>query len=592
MKISPTSLSITQLFGTSNEQYVVPAYQRRYSWHERQVWDLIDDIRLLDDRDTHLLGTIVCLADHHAAGLNRLELVDGQQRLTTVSIVLECVRQRLETEGGGEEVAELGRLLSAKPLHGVSLRKVALDSIDASEFGRLVNGDQEMPFQNGELANAFRIVREWIAGQSLQKVGTFLYRLKNQAIIVRLDVGDAKDAFKLFETINNRGLRLSPTDIVKNFLLGNAARFGEDSLKLAREGWARLIRFVDGTDSDAFFRYYLMELLCVRTTAGDVVWQFKSLFMRQVKEAASLPERHLYADQAQSDQEGEAEDADQTAVGAQLPPSTRIRFEVFLSRLVLGARVFGEVALAKTGDARIDRHLHNLQMIRASQTYGFLMHLRLGKCPDKDFRKVLALTESFILRRHVCGERANETEALFARLCGVNPLDPVSETRKEYAKLCPSDEAFEKEFANADFGGNLLDRARYCLGRIELSKHGDHDELQVLGAQDVHVEHIIPQKIKTKRAKDEYGDWVEYLGPRAEELHGDYVSRIGNLTIFSGTLNIGASNNPFKKKKSAYRESAIELTRELLSMTRFKFKQVEERSEALASIAVTLWPRP
>lgn len=96
MIITPTSLSINQLFSSTNEQYVIPTYQRRYSWHERQVWELIDDILLIEDGDTHLLGSIVCLAGHHTAGLNKLELVDGQQRLTTITILLECIRQRLE----------------------------------------------------------------------------------------------------------------------------------------------------------------------------------------------------------------------------------------------------------------------------------------------------------------------------------------------------------------------------------------------------------------------------------------------------------------------------------------------------------------
>src|SRR2546426_2815994 len=98
MKITPTSLTINQLFGSSNEQYVVPTYQRRYSWRARQIWELMEDIVLLENSDTHLLGSIVCLADHHKAGPNQLELVDGQQRLTTVTILLECIRQRLEQE--------------------------------------------------------------------------------------------------------------------------------------------------------------------------------------------------------------------------------------------------------------------------------------------------------------------------------------------------------------------------------------------------------------------------------------------------------------------------------------------------------------
>ena len=107
MNIKPTSLTISQLFGSNNEQYVVPPYQRRYSWNQRQVWELIDDIELLEDNDTHLLGSIVCLAGHHNAGLNKLELVDGQQRLTTVAILLECICQRLSADGSDSDAADL-----------------------------------------------------------------------------------------------------------------------------------------------------------------------------------------------------------------------------------------------------------------------------------------------------------------------------------------------------------------------------------------------------------------------------------------------------------------------------------------------------
>ncbi len=524
MNITPTSLSINQLFGSNNEQYVIPTYQRRYSWHARQVWELIDDILLLEDGDTHLLGSIVCLTGHHTAGLNKLELVDGQQRLTTVAILLECSRQRLEQEGEADEAAEVGRLLSAKPLGGKPLRKVALDSIDSVEFVHLVQNNHDQDFKNQQLLAAFNIVRGWVAEQSIEKLGAFLYRLKNQAIVIRLDVSEAKDAFKLFETINNRGLRLSPTDIIKNFLLGNAARFGPEALAAARQGWASLIVHLDGTSSDAFFRYYLMAMLRTRITAAEVVAHFKSDFMVHVVEASALPERHLYPD-ADDPEDDDPEDLPESATPeAVASGSDQVSFKDFLARLVQSAKIYGELVLIKTTDARINRHLRNLRMIKAVQTYGFLMHLRFGGCSEKQFREVLTLTESFVLRRHVCRERANETEALFARLCGVNPHAPVEATKLAYRELCPLDDKFREEFASASFTPNLIDRARYCLERIEAAKHGAHDELQVLGADDVHVEHIIPQKIKTKKAKEEFGDWVTYLGAKAETLHPKYVA--------------------------------------------------------------------
>ncbi|UQR64290.1 HNH endonuclease family protein [Bradyrhizobium sp. C-145] len=231
-------------------------------------------------------------------------------------------------------------------------------------------------------------------------------------------------------------------------------------------------------------------------------------------------------------------------------------------------------------------------MIKATQTSGFLMHLRVGGCDDKQFREVLKLTESFVLRRHVCRERSNDTETLFARLCGVDPKNPLEATKKAYRELCPTDEKFKAEFAEAAFTSNLIERARYCLERIEASKHGKHDELQVLGATDVHVEHIMPQKIKTKKVKEELGDWVTYLGSNAESQHPKFVDRIGNLTLFAGALNIGASNNPFARKKAAYKESSIILTNELTKRSNFKFRDIEKRSGELSEIAVELWPRP
>jgi hypothetical protein len=594
MKITPTSLTVTQLFSSTNEQYFIPTYQRRYSWHERQIVELIEDIALLEDDDTHLLGSIVCLASHHKAGLNRLELVDGQQRLTTVSILLECIRQRLELEESATEALELRQLLHAKSLNGKQVRKVDLDSIDADEFADLIAGNEQRDYKNADLVRAFKIIRERAAAISIEDLLTFLYRLKNQAIVIRLDVGNAKDAFKLFETINNRGLKLSPTDIIKNFLLGNAARLGASPLETARKSWTQLLLHLDGTNPDAFFRYYLMAAIQTQVMMSEVVGQFKETFMSRVLEAKGLPDRRNYTDENESDDDDETKgsgDGIDVDEGVKVAHK-KVTFKKFLEHLVASAEAYGEIVLAKTSDKRIDRHLRNLKMIKAVQTYGFLMHLRVGGCPDKDFREILKLTENFVLRRHVCRERANDTERLFARLCGVDPADPIETTRKSYRELCPDDETFKAAFEVAHFPANLIERARYCLERIEISEHGNHDELQVLGADDVHVEHIMPQKIRSKKVKEEFGDWLSYLGPRAETQHPQFVDRIGNLTLFAGELNIGASNNPFVRKKTAYEQSAIRLTQKLLKIPNFRFKEIEKRSQQLAERAVALWPRP
>ena len=107
------------------------------------------------------------------------------------------------------------------------------------------------------------------------------------------------------------------------------------------------------------------------------------------------------------------------------------------------------------------------------------------------------------------------------------------------------------------------------------------------------MEHIIPQRIKSRAARERDGDWLSYLGPNAESLHSDYVARIGNLTLFAGTLNIVASNNPYARKKEGYLKSALKITNSLpAEYEEFRFAQVEERSSRLAKLAVSLWPIP
>ena len=598
MIITPKSLTITQLLSAESEQYVVPAYQRRYSWHQKQLWELLDDVSLLEGSDTHLLGSIVCLTGFHKAGINELELVDGQQRLTTICILLQCIADRLKTDGETSAAQDVDRLLQARALGEPPAGKIVLDSLDAGEFEQLLAGKTPDRPDNQNLALAFSSFRKWVNDKKLADLGTFLYRLKNQCIVIRLDVSDAKDAFKLFETINNRGLKLSPTDIIKNFILGNAARFGPDALKLARAKWAELLRHLDGTSIESFFRHFLCARLKRRITISFVIPNFKEVFMRQVAEAAKLPERHWYFDEDPVEDEGE-EVAEAGVENSEEPPAAEagkfpsISFAEFLEQVVASAKVYGQLVHAKVGNPAMDRHLRNLRMIKAIQTYGFLMALRAGGCSDDIFLTVLKLTEAFLLRRHICRERANDNETLFARLCGVLPSHPLNEVIQEFRRLCPSDEKFRHEFTTFDFTANLIERARYCLEQFELSKQGKHSELLVAGPDAVHVEHIIPIRIKTRRAKDEFGDWPSYLGPGSETKHPHFVSRIGNLTLFAGSLNIGVSNNPYERKKAAYPNSAIKLTTALpYEFPEFRFDQVEQRSNDFAELAVKLWPIP
>ncbi len=603
MQIFPNTLTLSRLLGQESEQYVIPAYQRRYSWHEKQVVELLDDIKLLDSGDAHLLGTIVCLTEPHTAGINRLELVDGQQRLTTAFIVLHCLLERLRALGNERRAQDVSRLLKASPPTGEEQPKIVLDSLDATSMQRLLRN--EIDNANVDLLRAFQVSRRRVVEMDGEAAADFAYRLMNRALIIRLDVSEAKDAFKLFETINNRGLRLSAADIVKNFLLGNAARFGPTHLMVARDKWARVIVSLDGLHAESFLRNFLISRLKRRITKSYLIATFKSMFMNDVEEAQELPERGWYKDEADETEDALDEGADVIDEGgdeggenpvdtpAEEASQDRLTFSAFMDELVKAAKQYRMVVQGRTEDASIDRRLRNLSLIKAMQTYGFLLRLRMGGCSSRDFEQVLELTEGFLLRRHVCKKRSNETETAFARLCSVDCSNPVPEVQSVYRHLSPSDEQFRAAFADMAFVPALMDRARYCLEKIEENRGGAYGELQVSGPTEVHVEHIIPQRIKSKKAKAREGAWLTYLGPNAESQHPQYVTRIGNLTLFSGTLNIVASNNPYERKKEGYLKSALKITNSLpADYPEFGFAEVEARSAQLADEAVALWPIP
>jgi uncharacterized protein with ParB-like and HNH nuclease domain len=603
MHINPQSLSVNQLLSSNNEQYVIPAYQRRYSWQETQLEEIINDLERLDRSDNHFLGSIVCLVEPLTAGMNKLEVVDGQQRLTTISILLQCMGERFKNLGYDREHANIQYLLTAKPSGFPAGPKVSLESLDAMEYQQHVNGPAVLKPKNPNLALAFATFRAWTAKHDAESLDIMLSKLKDLSIVIRLSVSNSKDAFKLFETINNRGLRLSSTDLIKNFLLGNAASFGPSELVFARLKWAEIIKNLDGINQENFFRHFLTATIKKRVTRAYVVAYFKALFEQQVRGAEKLvgtkilptiQNEYTETEEDEGDEDIlEIEDALPKFNKKKLTDAPMVNFQEFVNDLVRQSLIYAEIVSGSTKNHSIDRRLRNLRMIKSVQTYGFLLAMRSRGCPDKTFEQLLELTESFLLRRHICKRRSNENESMFGTLCSVNALNPIPEVKKAFKNLSPTNDDFSVAFMKFEFKSGLIDRARYCLEKFEVSLHGAFSEIEIADTDKVHVEHIIPQTIKNTLNKNDPDGWIKYLGDRAEANHKHNVSKIGNLSLLAGTLNITASNAAYHVKKSEYQKSAIKITTMLpAEYPEFRFEEVEMRSKYFAEMAPKLWPLP
>lgn len=592
MKIVPNTLKIGNLFNIPNEQFNIPAYQRRYAWEEKQLNDFFTDIDLLGENDVHLLGTVVFLTEAHSAGINTLELIDGQQRITTLSLLLRVLSEKLPV--GSDNAHEIKKYLGCRT-GDILGTKLILGDLDNEDYQAIMSGSSD-EIKNSRLDAAYKFFVEKIS--SVSDVDGFYNKLTNNVEVIRLDIADAKDAYKLFETINNRGLKLSATDIVKNFLLGHASLLGGDVLSQVKKDWTRVIVSLDHIpgSSDRFLRHFLMGTLRAKVPASLLVEELKNYYYANVREAMRLTDYKARMERIGKTAHVETVETEDEEEALETPKDTEsyrkesIGILDFSATLRNAAEVYAKIIEAKSGDVGIDRHLKNLWSIEATPAYTFLLNLfQRTDVSTSDMKKVLFSLENFILRRQICEYRTSELDDIFSHLVDVPSLDIVASVRNELEDHTPGDEEFREHFITKRHKRGD-DRAKYILGQIELYLLGNTSELSINGGTEVHLEHIIPQTIKTKRAKHEFGDWISYLGDRALEDHSRYIFRIGNLTILDCVLNIRAQNNPFAAKLEAYRNSAFKLNKEIeKTYSEFRYEQVEERSHALADLALKVW---
>lgn len=601
MNIVPNKLSLAQLFANTNEQFVVPSYQRRYSWKYQHTGAMFDDIDLLNENDGHLFGMIILHAGAYNGGFMKPELVDGQQRLTTLNLLLKSIEKAFRKIAREETANEIKKMLLCKGPDKVLKNKVLMGDLDNPDYSIIMaEGDFE-EIQNKNLREAMENFDDWLSEYGEEDLDNFYHKLINVAVIIRLDVTLAQDAYKLFETINNRGLKLSATDIIKNFLLGHASKINDETtLEQVKNIWAQIIKELDGIDTDNFFRQYFCSILKRKITFNALVEEFKTHYIKNVENTDLLGEFETYSDHVDSDTEDDDildYNGDSIEESNDLKPeienNTKLSIVEFLKSIRNATEIYKKMYREEFDEKWINHHITNLWRIQCLPSFIFLMHFFQKGYSKKTKILILQMIESFMLRRHICEKKTGENDFIFAHL--MDALDEEKEEdmiyvfKEKILDYYPEDSEFEDKLPTYQFKGKIENRARYILEQIEYQKRGNTKETFISTSEDVHLEHIVPQTINTKKAITEYGDWVSYLGEKAMIKHKRYVARIGNLTLLAAPLNIQASNNPFTRKKSSYRKSDLLITKDLASKNDFKFYHIDQRGEEITKKALKIW---
>lgn len=602
MNIVPNKLSLAQLFANTNEQFVVPSYQRRYSWKVQHTGALFDDIDLLKDNDGHLFGMIILHAGAYNGGFMTPELVDGQQRLTTLTVLLKSIEKAYRRMERIETSTEIRKMLQCKGPDKVLKNKLLLGDLDNSDYELIMTDGDFEEIENKYLKDVIEYFDDWLSEYNEEDLDHYYHKLINIAVIIRLDVTLAQDAYKLFETINNRGLKLSATDIIKNFLLGHASKINDDkTLEQVKSIWAQIIKELDGINTDNFFRQYFCSVLKRKITFNGLVEEFKTYYIKNVENADLLGEFEVYANtsnDSNDDEEAIFVNGDEPTNGEELNENEeqifrRVTIIDFLKQLKNASEVYRKICYEDFDEKWINIHITNLWRVQCFPSFIFLMHFFQKGYSKKNQIIVLKMIETFMLRRHICERRTGENDYIFSQL--MNCLEGKTEDemlyafRKRIMDYYPEDSEFEDKLPTYQFKGKVEDRARYILEQLEYEKRGNTKETVISTSDDVHLEHIVPQTINTKKAITEFGDWITYLGEKAIVKHKKYVSRIGNLTLLAAPLNIQASNNPFTRKKSSYRQSDLLITKDLATKSDFKFYHIDQRGEQITKKALSIW---
>lgn len=547
---------ITELFDGNSKHLLIPVYQRNYDWKLKHCARLFDDLVdiIRQDRETHFFGAIV----GHPEDSFTYIVIDGQQRLTTSSLLMLALVHSLEDGTIGSKDANLAAkirdsYLVLKDKHEAVKFKLKPVKNDNDAYSRLLRGDT--PIETSTVTSNYRYFRERIAGGELDgdQIWNAIFRLQ----VMALDLEKQDDPQRIFESINSTGLELSEADKIRNVVLMKHQSHEQEDLY--ENYWNRIEKAVEYR-TDWFIRFYLVSKTG-KTPRQDAVYEAFREYQQNSRASTReiLSEMRDYADYSR------------------------------------------ELNTASTGIAAADKRLRRFNMVKHDVTLPLTMPLlgevKAGTVSALDFAEVVEILDSYLFRRFICGVPTNALNKIFATLYSeIHRLrseeDRFSEVlayslrRRSTTSRFPDDEEFNEAFATRNLYNIKGENRTYLFECLENNWSNDtHDIASALNSQAISVEHIMPQTLTSA--------WRSDLGIDADEIHATWCNRIGNLTVTG--YNSSYSNSTFKSKKehdNGFDASPYRLNALLKNSDVWTVNELEERTQTLTAIALTYWPLP
>ncbi|GAA9672047.1 DUF262 and DUF1524 domain-containing protein [Helicobacter pylori] len=531
-------------------QLVIPIYQRLYSWEKeqcKQLWDDIIKIGGNDKMDGHFIGSILYVLDSITHSNNALLIIDGQQRLTTITLLLTALRNHLSDEVKRKEIEN--RYLINSDKDGDKKFRLILSESDKDTLLSLIDKDRRKPSEpSSKIMENFKLFEEWIS-KNTDKLGTIFKGLEKLTIVWIALEKEKDDPQLIFESMNSKGMELAQTDLIRNYI----------------------VMETETEKQEGFYNKYWRAM-------EEEFKQNKKCFDRFVRHYLTIKTR-------------KAPNINKVYVALKdYRQKERIGIEDLLKDLQKYCGYFCQIVFKKEADKDLNKALGFLVDLEMDVVYPLLLELYSdysdGVLSRQDFISIIALTESYLVRRAVCGLGTNSLNKVFPSFTKHIQKDEYFKSLKAHFgyltnnQRFPNNDEFKNLFITIDFYKKFKKKTKCFLERLEI-----FDTEEPVDTEKCTIEHIMPQTLED--------EWKRDLGENFQEIHNKYLHTIGNLTLTGYNQKYG--NKSFQEKQGmekGFKDSPLSLNQSLRDLEPFGEEKIKKRANDLADLALKIWTYP
>ncbi|MBQ0163615.1 MAG: DUF262 domain-containing protein [Bacteroidales bacterium] len=555
---------LIKFFDGSDKRFIIPLYQRNYDWKEDNCEQLFQDLIKLhnSDRKSHFFGSIVSSIQ---SGTEDRYIIDGQQRITTVSLMLiAMVNAKKEGLIEADDTKLVEKIFKRYLVdeYQEDERKVKLKPIkkDMQAFDALLYKPKNQYIKESNVTRNYDFFYEKIIHCGLTLDELFETIKKLEVINIRLDEDD--DPQLIFESLNSTGLDLSEADKIRNYLLMSLAPAEQDDLY--SRFWNPIEEFTK-YDPSSFVRDYLTMKQGKIGRIDRIYFIFKEYAENAgVDRAALLEDMHHYA------------------------------------------RIYSQIDNAQVGADKLNRKLNQLRTLDSTIAYPFFMaffdYTSKEGLSENEIYKVIDVIEAYWARRIICNLPSNALNKVFATLHR-DVLNHISKAgsdsvpsylkvltyvllKKGRSSVFPTNEEVAGDFVSRQVYKMPTNQRMFILERMENRDNNErHDVVKELTEKNITIEHIMPQTLSD--------EWKATLGADWERIHQQYLHTMANLTLTG--YNSQYSNLTFAKKRDmekGFKDSAFRLNNYVKSCEQWTEAELKQRQQELLLVFMNLWPMP